>query len=312
VKVFISYRREDSAGYTGRLYDSLRARFGDDNVFLDLSGIDSGRKFADVIQGAIHTCDVLLAIIGPEWLTCVANGQRRLDDAGDLVRAEIVTAFSSSIDVIPVLVGGAAPPAAAALPPALQPLAALDAHDMNDERWAYDSDRLIHAIEKLARGRKPSGWRPSYSAAASLLLVALAAGGFFAWRGHRVTPAPPAANAAAAADVVAASTVSGDWRADVTYDWGAKYAERLSLKVDGRDVSGTASFLGVARGITTGTIEGDHITFETRTQEVAGNSPARDVIHRYRGRVTAGAIAFTMQTEGGSSQLPTEFTATRR
>jgi hypothetical protein len=310
VKVFISYRREDSAGYTGRLYDSLRARFGDDNVFLDLSGIDAGRKFADVIQGAIHTCDVLLAVIGPEWLTCVANGQRRLDDAGDLVRAEIVTAFDSAIDVIPVLVGGAAPPAAAALPPPLQPLAALDAHDMNDERWTYDSDRLIHAIEKLARGRKPSRWPPSYLAAASLLLVALLIGGFVAWEGHRESAAVPASNARAPS-VVTAAGVAGDWRADVTYDWGAKYTERLSLTVDGREVSGTASFLGVARGITTGTIEGDRLTFETRTQEVGGDSPSRDVIHHYRGRINGDAIAFTMQTDGGSSQAPAEFTAVR-
>jgi hypothetical protein len=311
VKVFISYRREDSAGYTGRLYDSLRARFGDDNVFLDLSGIDSGRKFADVIQGAIHTCDVLLAVIGPGWLTCVANGQRRLDDPGDLVRAEIVTAFTSAIDVIPVLVGGSAPPKAAALPPALQPLAALDAHDMNDERWTYDSDRLIHAIEKLARGRKPSRWPLSYLTGASLLLVALLIGGVVAWQKHPESSAVSVTTAAAPSGV-SASNIAGDWRADVTYDWGAQYRERLSLTVDGSEVSGTASFLGIARGITTGTIDGDRIRFETRTQEVVGDSPSRDVIHRYRGRINGDAIAFTMQTEGGSSQVPTEFTAVRR
>ena len=148
MKVFISYRREDSAGHTGRLYDSLRKHFGDDNVFLDVSGIDSGRKFADVIQGAIHSCDVLLAVIGPEWLTCVANGERRIDDPGDLVRTEILTALNGGIGVIPVLVGGASPPPAGSLPAALQPLAALDAHDMTDERWAYDADRLIRAMER--------------------------------------------------------------------------------------------------------------------------------------------------------------------
>jgi hypothetical protein len=50
MKVFISYRREDSAGHAGRLYDSLQSHFGADNVFMDLSDIDSGTNFVDVIQ----------------------------------------------------------------------------------------------------------------------------------------------------------------------------------------------------------------------------------------------------------------------
>jgi TIR domain len=313
VKVFISYRREDSAGYTGRLYDSLRAHFGDDNVFLDVSGIDSGRKFADVIQGAIHSCHVLLAVIGPEWLTCAADGRRRIDDPGDLVRTEILTALNGAIRVIPVLVGGAAPPAVTTLPPALQPLAALDAHDMTDERWAYDTGRLIQAMETLAgRRRRPAALARPAIVAGAVLLLALLTGGVLVWQGRGESSAASGANAAAAG-AVQASTVAGEWQADVTYDWGAKYTERLSLRLDGREVSGTASFLGVPRGITTGTLDGDRITFETRTEEALGDfSQPRAVVHRYRGRITGDAIAFTMQTEGGSSQVPTEFTATRR
>jgi hypothetical protein len=314
LKVFISYRREDSAGYTGRLYDSLRARFGDHNVFLDVSGIDSGRKFAEVIQSAIHSCDVVLAVIGPGWLTCAANGRRRLDDPADLVRGEILTALTGAVPVIPVLVGGASPMTPAALPAALRPLAALDAHDMTDERWAYDTDRLIQAIEKLA-GRKHAAGVPRQSIAVALLLMALLAGGFFAWRGRD----EPDATASRA---ITAASVAGDWEAQVRYPWGTTSTERFSLKVDGGDVSGTASFLGVARGITAGTIEGDRLSFDTRTQEVTGDAQPRDVVHHYRGRLEArpnpetgpagDAIAFTMQTEGGSSDVPAEFTATRR
>jgi hypothetical protein len=307
VKVFISYRREDSAGYTGRLYDSLRARFGDDNVFVDVSGIDSGRKFADVIQGAIHSCDVLLAVIGPEWLTCTANAERRIDNPGDLVRTEILTALEHGVPVIPVLVGGATPPPAAALPRALQPLAALDAHDMTDERWAFDIDRLIHAIQALAGGQASASRLPRSWIGVALVLAALLIGGFWYWR------AAPADVSASANDAAAATNVAGEWQADVTYEWGAKYTERLSLQVDGTDVSGTASFLGVPRGIVSGSVEGDRVTFETRTQEVAGDfSQPREVVHRYRGRISGNAIAFTMQTEGGSSQVPTAFTAARR
>lgn len=309
MKVFISYRREDSAGYTGRLYDSLRPHFADDNVFLDVSGIDSGRKFADVIQGAIHSCDVLLAVIGPEWLTCVANGKRRIDDPNDLVRTEILTALNGGIGVIPVLVGGATPLPANALPPALQPLAALDAHDMTDERWAYDADRLIQAMERLAGTRKrPAILRPAYVAVVAIVLLALVSGGFYL--SQRRGGASKNEGGASAVEKV---TVAGEWQAEVTYDWGAKYVEKLSLAVDGRDVSGTASFLGVPRGITTGSIDDDRITFETRTQETAGDfAQARDVVHRYRGRISRDTIAFTMQTEGGSSHVPATFTARRR
>jgi len=308
VKVFISYRREDSAGYTGRLYDSLRGHFGDDNVFLDVSGIDSGRKFADVIEGAIHSCDVLLAVVGPEWLTCVASGKRRIDDPGDLVRTEILTALNGGIGVIPVLVGGAAPPPAGLLPAALQPLAALDAHDMTDERWAYDAGRLIQAVERLAGTRKrPAVLRPAYIAAVVLLGLVIA--GFYVSQRRSGDPTRDGS----APGVVEGRTLGGEWQAEVTYDWGAKYSEKLSLTVDGRDVSGTASFLGVPRGITTGSIDGDRITFETRTQETTGDfSQPRDVVHRYRGRINGDTIAFTMQTEGGSSQVPATFTARHR
>jgi hypothetical protein len=305
VKVFISYRREDSAGYTGRLYDSLRAPFGADNVFVDVSGIDWGRNFADVIRQAIQSCDVLLAIIGPDWLTCVANGRRRLDDPADLVRSEIATALKSGIPVIPVLVGGAAPPTRAMLPPPLQPLAAVDAHQMSDERWAFDNARLVHAIEKLARGAKPATTtRRTYAAAAVLVVLTLVGGVFFRTRSSNLAPAGGA--------TAVAATTAGTWQADVAYGWGAKYTERLSLSVDGDLVSGTATFLGVPRAITAGSIAGNRILFETHTQEVAGDfSQPRDVIHRYHGRVDGDSIAFTLTTEGGTSPSSAQFVATR-
>ena len=69
MKVFISYRRDDTAGHAGRLHDSLQSRFGADNVFMDLSDIDFGQNFVDVIDTAVRSSDVLLAIIGKQWLT---------------------------------------------------------------------------------------------------------------------------------------------------------------------------------------------------------------------------------------------------
>ena len=147
MKVFISYRREDSAGHSGRLYDALQSHFGADNVFMDLSDIDSGQNFVDVIQGAVRSSDVVLAVIGKEWLTCRSGGTRRLDLPNDFVRTEIGIALEHGIPVIPVLMRGAGMPPASSLPEPLKRLASHDAHDVSDERWTYDVGRLIDATE---------------------------------------------------------------------------------------------------------------------------------------------------------------------
>jgi hypothetical protein len=79
-RVFVSYRREESSGIAGRLYDRLAAHFGDDQVFMDVDTIALGVDFAKVITQAVGTCEVLLAVIGPHWLTATdEEGQRRLD-----------------------------------------------------------------------------------------------------------------------------------------------------------------------------------------------------------------------------------------
>jgi hypothetical protein len=322
VKAFISYRRDDSAGHTGRLYDSLRERFGQEHVFLDHSGIDSGQNYAEVIEKAVRSCDVLLAVIGREWLTSTANGSRRLDNPSDLVRTEIVTALECKIPVIPVLVDRATPPPAASLPGPLKALAAIDAHDVSDERWTYDVERLIAAMEKLggAASAKPvQDRRAIVVAAAALAAVAIVAGAFLFWPRTTSGPAPQAAVPTTPATTPApvqprrAADVAGEWTVDVTYDWGATHTERFKFIVDGTEILGTASFLASPRGIVNGSLDGDRIVFETRTQEVSGdwNNP-RDIVHRYRGRISGDTIAFIMQSTGGSaSGVPLQFTAKR-
>src|ERR1039458_9663631 len=84
--VFISYRREDSGGYAGRLFDILSAQFGKENLFMDLDTIEGGDDFTAVIEEKINLSDVLIAIIGNRWLTITeGNGKRRLDNTGDFV-----------------------------------------------------------------------------------------------------------------------------------------------------------------------------------------------------------------------------------
>jgi len=293
MQVFISYRREDSAGHAGRLYDSLQSHFGDNHVFMDLSDIDSGTNFVDVIQAAIKSSDVVLALIGKQWLTCSSGGTRRLDLANDFVRTEIATALAQGVPVIPVLVQGAGMPLAPSLPEPLKQLASHDAHDLSDERWSYDVGRLIDATEKLAGKTGQSRRRALAAIGAALLVIATATGAFFSLRTHE---APIA--------------LAGNWSAEVTYDWGAKYTERFSFTLDSDAVIGTASFLRVPRGIVNGTLTGDRVVFETRTQEVSGDRTS-DVVHHYRGTITGDTIAFTMQSEGGSSSVPVQFNAKR-
>ena len=92
-KIFISYRRDDSAGHTGRIHDRLLEHFGADDLFIDVDAIEPGLDFVHVVQEAVNACDELIAVIGREWLDITgAGGGRRLDDPQDLVRVEIATA----------------------------------------------------------------------------------------------------------------------------------------------------------------------------------------------------------------------------
>jgi hypothetical protein len=127
LRIFISYRRDDSAGYAGRLYDRLGQHFGSENIFIDIDTIEPGVDFVEVIAEAVSSCDLLIALIGQQWLTVTnAQGRRRLDDPEDFVRLEIQTALERNIRVIPALIRGATTPTSPELPEALTRLARLN------------------------------------------------------------------------------------------------------------------------------------------------------------------------------------------
>ena len=178
-RIFISYRREDSAGHAGRLFDRLEQRFGKSNVFMDVSGsIEPGIDFVDAIDRAVGSCDVLIVMIGKDWTACTdAAGQRRLDDPEDFIRLETVSALERDIRVIPVLVQGAAMPLAEDLPDDLRPLARRQAIELSDTRWEFDVEKLVRGLERALSGSAASGrrripWLPVAGAA----LLALAVG----------------------------------------------------------------------------------------------------------------------------------------
>jgi TonB family protein len=153
-KIFISYRREDSAGHTGRLYDRLSAYFGEDQIFMDIEHIEAGEDFVQAIQEAVGECEILIAIIGRDWLNSGGAAGRRLDNPNDFVRLEIATALERGVRVIPVLVQDAKMPHPQELPENLLRLSHRNAIELSDTRWKHDVDQLIEAIEKiLARQR---------------------------------------------------------------------------------------------------------------------------------------------------------------
>lgn len=149
VKLFINYRRDDTAPYAGRLYDRLTAHFGADQVFIDIDQIEPGEDFVEVINRKVGACEIAVVSIGPNWLSATdASGKRRLDDEEDFVRMEIIAALERKIRVIPVLVGGARMPQREDLPEALAPLSRRNAIELSETRFHADVNRLIEAIEK--------------------------------------------------------------------------------------------------------------------------------------------------------------------
>jgi TIR domain len=186
--IFLNYRRADTAGHAGRLTDLLDARFGRGTVFRDVESIDGGTDFVHAIQRAVGSARLMLVLIGNTWTTETApDGTRRLDDPEDFVRLEIATALRQGLPVLPVLVEGAQMPAERDLPPDLKPLARVQAVELTEGRWQYDTAHLVETIARLApteamrrRVRRISlGIR--YLLASTLLAVAIA-GAWYALR----------------------------------------------------------------------------------------------------------------------------------
>jgi hypothetical protein len=146
-RIFISYRRQETAWPAGRLYDVLVEHFPAEQVFKDVDSIEPGEDFVERITAAVASCDVLLALIGPDWLTITdEEGRRRLNDPGDYVRVEIETALKREIRVIPILVDSARMPDANQLPVTLAPLARRNAVEINP--LSFDTVRLMTAVQK--------------------------------------------------------------------------------------------------------------------------------------------------------------------
>lgn len=192
-EIFLSYRRADTSGHAGRLTDMLEARFGRGAVFRDVEAIDGGTDFVHAIEKALAGARVMLVLIGNTWASERSpDGGRRLDDPRDFVRLEIATALAAGLPVVPVLVEGVQMPGEDLLPSDLKALARLQAVELSEARWEYDTGRLVETVARIAglaaRGRRRTGDRRRLWLAIGALALTAAAGG--AWYATRPPPAP--------------------------------------------------------------------------------------------------------------------------
>jgi hypothetical protein len=159
--IFLCYRREDSSGYTGRIFDHLARHFDPGQVFMDIDSIDPGVDFTEVVDRAVARSAAIVAVIGRSWLSAAdERGGRRLDDPTDYVRRELSIALFRDARVIPVLVQGAQMPTVEQLPEPLQPLAHRNALELSDTRWTFDIAVLTRALDRAVaevHGRAGAG-----------------------------------------------------------------------------------------------------------------------------------------------------------
>ena len=155
--IFISYRREDSAAWAGRIWEHLKEAFGTERVFMDVDSLNLGEDFLEVIERYIAATDVMLVVIGQRWLGAVdGEGRRRLDLDDDFVALEIGQALEQGRRVIPVLVDNASMPTAEQLPAQLGPLARRHAIGLTHSGFSRDIRGLIDSLSPFLTDDAPA------------------------------------------------------------------------------------------------------------------------------------------------------------
>ena len=176
MRIFLSYRRDDAAAWAGRLYDALAAQFDQRNLWQDVTAVRPGENFSDAIDAALAESDVVLAVIGPSWLTATTStGEPRFTRPDDYVRIELAAALAQGKQVIPVLVGDATMPTRAQLPEGLEGLGLRQAVVLHDATWHQDVDGFIRSLRgEPATTRWPRRWLIPAAVIGLLLAAGLA------------------------------------------------------------------------------------------------------------------------------------------
>lgn len=306
--VFLSYRRDDCAGYAGRLEDALERTLGKGRVFRDIRDIGAGEHFAAVIHDSVAQARVTLVLIGPRWQGPLADGKRRIDDPDDFVRMEVAAALASGNKVIPVLLSGASLPQTDDLPEPLRALTRRQTLTLNEVSWESDLARLVESLGLPTRKH-----RRSLLIAAVMLLAAAGVAVVYRLKPEPVTPPAAAVDPIVALTAQTGTQLIGIWESttDVTYGWGDHYPERFEFKAFAGNITGTASFLKYPRGIEELSIKGRNISFVTHSMQ-SMNEQDRQLTHSYSAELEGDVLRLRLHTTGGfTSAAPIEFSARR-
>jgi hypothetical protein len=314
--IFISYRREDTSGYAGRLYDQVSSHFGRDHVFMDVADLEPGSDFVDAIEKKVGTCDALIALIGKNWLTIKDEQNHvRLSRPGDFVSIEIAAALKRNIEVIPVLVGGAKMPLQRELPESLQLLSRRQALEISDVHFIRDVGDLIEALKRPAGTRtfhSPKWIKPALATAISIICLLAAGIGIWTWQNlahpREQVDAPvvsrnsvPQINAPSLANppkITDNANISGNWRA-VVQKKDVKYEIYFTFEVVDDKLFGTAIYPTGEAGIVNGTIGQDKISFITKHVPDFADEEATITVE---GRVSSDEIQVFTQDKDGYSK----------
>src|SRR4051812_19592003 len=175
-RIFISYRRSDSAAVVGHIYERLAARYKAESVFRDINKMPLGKDFYDHIKKELSGSDVVLVVVGPQWLAIDAQGQSRIQQSDDPVRLEVEAALQSGATVIPVMVDDAALPKSKDLPESLKTFPALAGTRINVEDFDHHLERLMQSIDGVLEQRGKfvasfPGWALRAAAASALAAI---------------------------------------------------------------------------------------------------------------------------------------------
>jgi TIR domain len=160
--VFINHRGEDSGAYGVLLHFVLSRYLGPEAVFLDSESLVAGSDYVDELLTRVHRCRVLLAVIGPHWLTATDQaGRRRIDNPHDWIRRELVEAFAAGVAVVPIVTDGAEMPVEDELPNDIAMLGRRQYRRLRHRDASADLARLIvdlAVLDNASGGPRGDGW----------------------------------------------------------------------------------------------------------------------------------------------------------
>ena len=290
MSVFVSYRREDSAGHAGRLGEHLSAVFGPENVFLDVQDITPGEDFAQAIERTITACHAVVVIIGRRWVQAL----QEKGESEDFVREEVSAALRRGTTVIPVLVGGAMMPSAVQLPQSLAALSRRQAVEIRDGRFDDDVTVLIEALQKIkgmpaaADHRRRTKWLWILLAVVCVAAIA----GTVLWKGRTSpgiadNPDKPVARQ---------FDIAGTWIAEMQKPGREVFRVKLNLSGTDGQLIGTAEYPTGEATIQAGKFENGTLSFFTTHTPDFASEPATI---RWTGTIEGGDLHLTEADDNG-------------